>query len=116
MPYFSKQQKCWIEREFEKRECACFIPSSKDPHRCGCGRLQDDHQFDVDSQSHGYVAGEKWCPSAHTVISNTDAYGTVEFQGGPQPTKAQVRLFGTRDYQLCTGKTVWNSGLPTLHR
>lgn len=33
---------------------------------------------------------ENWSVSRHTVASPTDAYGTIEFQGGPHPTKAQV--------------------------
>lgn len=33
---------------------------------------------------------EVWSPAKHTLPSPTDAYGTIEFQGGPHPSKAQV--------------------------
>lgn len=36
---------------------------------------------------------EKWHPYKHTEQKVTDAYGTIEFQGGPHPSKAQyIRL------------------------
>lgn len=34
--------------------------------------------------------GDEWHPNKHTRPHPTDAYGTIEFQGGPHPTKAQV--------------------------
>lgn len=33
---------------------------------------------------------EAWTAARHTRAQPTDAYGTIEFQGGPHPTKAQV--------------------------
>lgn len=36
------------------------------------------------------ISGEVWLPTKHTKAFPTDAYGTIEFQGGPHPTKAQV--------------------------
>uniref|UniRef100_F1KQ20 Transient receptor potential channel n=1 Tax=Ascaris suum TaxID=6253 RepID=F1KQ20_ASCSU len=33
--------------------------------------------------------GEKWTIRKHTVVTATDTYGTIEFQGGPHPYKAQ---------------------------
>ncbi|KOB73985.1 Trpm, partial [Operophtera brumata] len=40
-----------------------------------------------------FLTGAAWLPTRHTLATPTDAYGTVEFQGGPHPTKAQyVRL------------------------
>uniref|UniRef100_A0A8B9J4H0 Transient receptor potential cation channel, subfamily M, member 3 n=1 Tax=Astyanax mexicanus TaxID=7994 RepID=A0A8B9J4H0_ASTMX len=36
-------QKSWIERAFSKRECVHIIVSTKDPHRCCCGRLIGQH-------------------------------------------------------------------------
>lgn len=64
---------------------ACFC-------RCYCGLSFTFHRgtgLDVDS----YKAAEQqqWTPSRHTQPSPTDAYGTIEFQGGPHPSKAQVR-------------------------
>ncbi|VDM29561.1 unnamed protein product, partial [Toxocara canis] len=31
----------------------------------------------------------KWTIRKHTVVLPTDSYGTIEFQGGPHPYKAQ---------------------------
>jgi hypothetical protein len=31
-----------------------------------------------------------WTPARYTQAKPTDAYGTIEFQGGPHPSKAQV--------------------------
>uniref|UniRef100_A0A915BSL5 Transient receptor potential channel n=1 Tax=Parascaris univalens TaxID=6257 RepID=A0A915BSL5_PARUN len=33
--------------------------------------------------------GEKWTIRKHTIVTATDSYGTIEFQGGPHPYKAQ---------------------------
>lgn len=35
---------------------------------------------------------EHWSPVKNTRPFPTDAYGTIEFQGGPHPTKAQVYI------------------------
>ena len=35
--------------------------------------------------------GEHWNPSRHTVPLPTDAYGCIDFRGGSQTNKAQVR-------------------------
>ena len=37
---------------------------------------------------------EKWSVHQNTATFPTDAYGTIEFQGGPHPTKAQVTSIG----------------------
>ena len=58
--------------------------------RCGCGRLQARH-FYLKGTCPGDV-DEKWNVLRHTELIPTDAYGTIEFQGGPHPTKAQVRV------------------------
>ncbi|KIH67285.1 hypothetical protein ANCDUO_02385 [Ancylostoma duodenale] len=37
--------------------------------------------------------GERWSLKKHTISLPTNAFGTIEFQGGPHPHKAQyVRL------------------------
>lgn len=36
---------------------------------------------------------EKWSISKHTQLSPTDAFGTIEFQGGGHSNKAMVTLF-----------------------
>uniref|UniRef100_A0A914WJN1 Transient receptor potential cation channel subfamily M member 3 n=1 Tax=Plectus sambesii TaxID=2011161 RepID=A0A914WJN1_9BILA len=92
--------KSWIERTFQKRECIKFIPMSNDPTKCGCGRQQNVHpatavnppnptnstdQNEINSDQNM----EKWSISRHTIAESTDAFGTIEFQGGPHPFKAQ---------------------------
>ncbi|XP_050674570.1 transient receptor potential cation channel trpm isoform X3 [Leptidea sinapis] len=85
----TKTTRSWIESTFQKRECKCFIPSPKDEHICWCGLSKTAHGSSIPIGP----AGESWLPARHTQPSSTDAYGTVEFQGGPHPTKAQyVRL------------------------
>uniref|UniRef100_A0A0K0F7B4 LSDAT_euk domain-containing protein n=1 Tax=Strongyloides venezuelensis TaxID=75913 RepID=A0A0K0F7B4_STRVS len=85
----------FIENVFKKRECCQFISTAKDEEKCGCGRLRNDHYvqaFDeiAKSKKNGF---EKWSIRKHTTLCPTDAYGTIEFQGGPHPTKANyVRL------------------------
>lgn len=61
--------------------------------RCCCGLSFAFHsgtRLDVDS----FRAPEPqpWTPSRNTQPSPTDAYGTIEFQGGPHASKAQVRM------------------------
>ncbi|XP_073954021.1 transient receptor potential cation channel, subfamily M isoform X7 [Choristoneura fumiferana] len=84
-----KTTRSWIESTFQKRECKYFVPSAKDEHVCWCGLSKTAHGANIAVAS----AGEAWMPARHTQPAPTDAYGTVEFQGGPHPTKAQyVRL------------------------
>ncbi|XP_027836600.2 transient receptor potential cation channel trpm [Aphis gossypii] len=90
-----RQARSWVEALFQKRDCVTFIPSATDKTRCSCGLSLTFHcgggsgsvQLDPDNPN------EVWSSLRHTVVSATDAYGTIEFQGGPHPTKAQyVRL------------------------
>ncbi|GBP81879.1 Transient receptor potential cation channel trpm [Eumeta japonica] len=56
---------------------------------CFCGLSRTAHGAGASAAE----AGEAWVPTRHTQPAPTDAYGTIEFQGGPHPTKAQyVRL------------------------
>ncbi|XP_076396364.1 transient receptor potential cation channel, subfamily M isoform X4 [Megachile rotundata] len=116
-------ERSWIEATFQKRECSKFIPSAGDEHKCCCGYSYTHHcRAGVDVQS--YTASntkekdrEQWSPAKNTRPFPTDAYGTIEFQGGPHPTKAQyVRLaYDTRPepiVQLLCRE--WNLGLPKL--
>ncbi|XP_029159547.1 transient receptor potential cation channel trpm isoform X2 [Nylanderia fulva] len=113
----------WIEATFQKRECAKFIPSVEDEHRCCCGNSYTHHcgtGADVQSYTLSNTREkdrEQWFPGKNTRAFPTDAYGTIEFQGGPHPTKAQyVRLaHDTRPepiVQLLCRE--WNLGLPKL--
>ncbi|ROT71151.1 putative transient receptor potential cation channel trpm [Penaeus vannamei] len=79
----------WIELVFNKRECIKFIPSSKDNARCCCGQLWQFHR-DGSPATLRQSQELHWSPSRHTQLQPTDAYGTLEFQGGAHPTKAQV--------------------------
>ncbi|PZC87370.1 hypothetical protein B5X24_HaOG201606 [Helicoverpa armigera] len=57
--------------------------------RCWCGLSKTAHGSNTQTAN----PGDAWVPAKHTQSAPTDAYGTVEFQGGPHPTKAQyVRL------------------------
>ncbi|XP_053614211.1 transient receptor potential cation channel trpm isoform X18 [Plodia interpunctella] len=87
--FIKKTTRSWIESTFQKRECKYFVPSAKDEHVCWCGLSKTAHG----SNTAVAAPGEAWVPARHTHAAPTDAYGTVEFQGGPHPTKAQyVRL------------------------
>ncbi|XP_051981753.1 transient receptor potential cation channel subfamily M member 3-like isoform X12 [Xyrauchen texanus] len=119
-----KAQKSWIERAFSKRECVHVIVSTKDPHRCCCGRLIGQHiglppsissnqndKLERDSLS------EKWSISKHTQLSPTDAFGTIEFQGGGHSNKAMyVRVsYDTKpDLLLHLMTKEWQLELPKL--
>ncbi|XP_030384030.1 transient receptor potential cation channel trpm isoform X2 [Scaptodrosophila lebanonensis] len=109
------QPRSWIETNFQKRECIKFIPCPKDDTKCCCGQAQVTHQTIPGIESGS--PGDNWLPTKHTRPQPTDAYGTIEFQGGAHPTKAQyVRLsFDTRPellVQLFTKE--WNLELPKL--
>ncbi|XP_051923325.1 transient receptor potential cation channel subfamily M member 3 isoform X22 [Hippocampus zosterae] len=123
-----KAQKSWIERAFSKRECVHIIVSAKDPHRCCCGRLIGQHVGLPPgiSSSHNDKAkraakndspSEKWSISKHTQLSPTDAFGTIEFQGGGHSNKAMyVRVsYDTKpDLLLHLMTKEWQLELPKL--
>ncbi|XP_058838517.1 transient receptor potential cation channel trpm isoform X11 [Topomyia yanbarensis] len=105
----------WIEANFQKRECVKYVPNVKNEDVCCCGQERRTHQL-VPGIEPG-VVGDFWQPQKHTRPQPTDAYGTIEFQGGAHPTKAQyVRLsYDTRPellVQLFTRE--WNLELPKL--
>lgn len=74
-----------------------------DYYRCCCGYSYTHHcRAGIDVQS--YTPSntkeedrEQWSPGKNTRPFPTDAYGTIEFQGGPHPTKAQVKKL-----KICT--------------
>lgn len=59
--------------------------------RCCCGQSRITHPV-VPGVEIG-SPGDIWIAHKHTRPHPTDAYGTIEFQGGAHPTKAQVRPF-----------------------
>lgn len=73
-------------------------------HRCCCGRLTGQHIGQPPSASatqneknetrlaRNDIQSEKWSISKHTQLSPTDAFGTIEFQGGGHSNKAMVTL------------------------
>ncbi|XP_034955951.2 transient receptor potential cation channel subfamily M member 3 isoform X1 [Zootoca vivipara] len=122
-------QKSWIERAFYKRECVHIIPSTKDPHRCCCGRLIGQHvgltpsisiiqnEKNESRLARNDIQSEKWSISKHTQLSPTDAFGTIEFQGGGHSNKAMyVRVsFDTKpDLLLHLMTKEWQLELPKL--
>ncbi|XP_052413370.1 transient receptor potential cation channel subfamily M member 3 isoform X1 [Carassius gibelio] len=123
-----KAQKSWIERAFSKRECVHIIVSTKDPHRCCCGRLIGQHVGLPPSISSNQNEkservpkndglSEKWSISKHTQLSPTDAFGTIEFQGGGHSNKAMyVRVsYDTKpDLLLHLMTKEWQLELPKL--
>ncbi|XP_055055069.2 transient receptor potential cation channel subfamily M member 3 isoform X4 [Misgurnus anguillicaudatus] len=123
-----KAQKSWIERAFSKRECVHVIVSTKDPHRCCCGRLIGQHiglpPSISSNQNEKSERGpkndslsEKWSISKHTQLSPTDAFGTIEFQGGGHSNKAMyVRVsYDTKpDLLLHLMTKEWQLELPKL--
>ena len=93
----STAQADWIVETFEKRECSLFIPSSKADDKCGCGKWRNQHTAGAlqgpDDPHHRGHRDHRWVISRHTLSAPTDAFGTIEFQGGPHPHKAQyIRL------------------------
>lgn len=72
--------------------------------RCCCGRLIGQHVGLTPSISiiqneknegrlgRNDVQSEKWSIGKHTQLSPTDAFGTIEFQGGGHSNKAMVTL------------------------
>lgn len=58
------------------------------PYRCCCGQSRQTHPT-IPGIEPG-SPGDLWLPNKHTRPHATDAYGTIEFQGGAHPTKAQV--------------------------
>uniref|UniRef100_A0A9J8D5L4 Transient receptor potential cation channel subfamily M member 3 n=1 Tax=Cyprinus carpio carpio TaxID=630221 RepID=A0A9J8D5L4_CYPCA len=113
---------------FSKRECVHIIVSTKDPHRCCCGRLIGQHVGLPPSISSNQnekservpkndSLSEKWSISKHTQLSPTDAFGTIEFQGGGHSNKAMyVRVsYDTKpDLLLHLMTKEWQLELPKL--
>ncbi|XP_034245088.1 transient receptor potential cation channel trpm [Thrips palmi] len=107
----------WVEASFQKRECVKFIPNAKDDYRCCCGLPPDQHRAGTSLGGGSESPSEQWSPARCTVAAPTDAYGTVEFQGGPHSLKAQyVRLaHDTRPDQILQLFTrEWTLELPKL--
>ncbi|KAI4468010.1 endonuclease-reverse transcriptase [Holotrichia oblita] len=62
-------------------------PENRREAICQCGRPTGWH--DAQAFDKKVTANDIWIPSKHTKCLPTDAYGTIEFQGGPHPCKAQ---------------------------
>ncbi|XP_075920421.1 transient receptor potential cation channel subfamily M member 3-like isoform X1 [Petromyzon marinus] len=132
-------QRSWIERSFCKRECIHVIQSSKDPHRCCCGRLIGQHvglvpyvipraanQSPATGSKHAAETAaaaasgqsqERWSVTQHTHASPTDAYGTIEFHGAGHSNKAmyaRVSLDTKPELLLQLLLREWQMELPKL--
>uniref|UniRef100_A0A452RVA9 Transient receptor potential cation channel subfamily M member 3 n=1 Tax=Ursus americanus TaxID=9643 RepID=A0A452RVA9_URSAM len=130
--FFFQAQKSWIERAFYKRECVHIIPRIHFDLfccRCCCGRLIGQHvgltpsisvlqnEKNESRLSRNDIQSEKWSISKHTQLSPTDAFGTIEFQGGGHSNKAMyVRVsFDTKpDLLLHLMTKEWQLELPKL--
>ncbi|KAL3103408.1 hypothetical protein niasHS_002594 [Heterodera schachtii] len=101
----------WIERVFQRRDCIKFIPVGDHSDRCHCGRVSASHSqlalsrfttsIVVRRGTDGDRSAEKgpneerarWTIGGCTAPNPTDAYGVIQFQGGPHVHKARyVRL------------------------
>uniref|UniRef100_A0A8C1MS87 Transient receptor potential cation channel, subfamily M, member 1b n=1 Tax=Cyprinus carpio TaxID=7962 RepID=A0A8C1MS87_CYPCA len=125
--YYLMGQKAWIEKTFNKRECIHIFPA-KDPTRCACGYLVTQHTAiaagavtNKPSEENKLVQvdppQEKWSVVKHTQTVPTDAYGTIEFQGGGFINKAMyIRVsYDTKpDSLLHLMVKEWQLELPTL--
>uniref|UniRef100_UPI00398F13A0 transient receptor potential cation channel subfamily M member 1-like n=1 Tax=Pristiophorus japonicus TaxID=55135 RepID=UPI00398F13A0 len=120
-----KGHKSWIEKNFQKRECVCLIPNSKDPLRCCCGQLVSQHvgvtlpapSSNTGEEDKQLARPERWSPIKHTQASPTDAFGVMEFQGGGHASKAMyIRVsYDTQPDLLLHLMTMeWELELPKL--
>ncbi|KAG9267203.1 transient receptor potential cation channel subfamily M member 1-like [Astyanax mexicanus] len=119
-----KAQRAWVERTFQKRECIYLFPSSKDPSKCSCGQLVTQHAPIPPSatskggeEGQSEPAAERWSVLKHTQLLPTDAYGTIEFQGGGHANKAmyiRVSYDSKPDNLLHLMVKDWQLELPTL--
>uniref|UniRef100_A0A671T4J7 Transient receptor potential cation channel, subfamily M, member 1b n=1 Tax=Sinocyclocheilus anshuiensis TaxID=1608454 RepID=A0A671T4J7_9TELE len=115
------------KKTFHKRECIHIFPA-KDPTRCACGYLVTQHTAiaagavtNKPSEGNQLVQvdppQEKWLVVKHTQTVLTDAYGTIEFQGGGFINKAMyIRVsYDTKpDSLLHLMVKEWQLELPTL--
>lgn len=130
---------------FFRRRCKKFIPTTNDPSRCFCGRLEAEHDASVaqnlsnpvkppnralkfvsskllqtnpshDQSEHDF---ERWNVAKHTTLYPTNAYGTIEFENMLHPAKAHyLRLaYDTNPSQIAHLFTKqWGLQLPNLVR
>ncbi|KAH9513283.1 hypothetical protein Btru_034539 [Bulinus truncatus] len=112
-----ESKRSWVEKTFLKRECIKFIPSPRDSTRCCCGRSEHWHiQIGASRLEADNI--EKWHPLKHTDSKPTDAFGTIEFQSGPHPSKAQYMRMSSLDTRqenvLSLLSKQWGLDLPKL--
>jgi len=71
---------------------------------CVCGRLKLAHPSKPETSAMRVTyPDQRWSVARNTETAPTDAYGTIEFLGGPHPTKAQV---GESEDYLCIDSCV----------
>lgn len=128
---------------FFRRRCKRFIPTTNDPSRCYCGRLESEHLKTIEHPSSSPVKPpnralksvpskllltnpshdqsernyERWNCAKHTTLYPTNAYGIIEFENMLHPAKAQyLRLaYDTNPSQILHLFTKqWRLQLPNL--
>ncbi|XP_031570501.1 transient receptor potential cation channel subfamily M member 3-like [Actinia tenebrosa] len=105
----------WIFENFQKRECARFIPTSSGSDKCCCGRIKEVHN--KDALLPPALQDSTWVSSRHTVASPTDAYGEIEFHGAGHCSRAKyIRVAHDTDAELAYRllSSEWRIGLPKL--
>jgi hypothetical protein len=130
---------------FFRRRCKKFIPTTAEPSRCFCGRLESEHDNSVehrplspikppnralkfvppklllinpshDQSEHDF---ERWNVAKHTTLYPTNAYGIIEFENMLHPAKAHyLRLaYDTNPSQIVhLFAKQWRLQLPNLVR
>ncbi|KAI6241208.1 Transient receptor potential channel [Aphelenchoides fujianensis] len=78
-----------IQSRFKCRECVFVVPSLRNPKKCGCGRTVDDHDTADYQSGASHVDSIQWSIGQNCKLVPTNAFGTIEFEGGPHPLKAQ---------------------------
>jgi len=99
-----KAVSCSINSRWYTDDAACVWSS------CVCGRLKIAHASRPDTSAMRVTyPDQRWSVARNTETAPTDAYGTIEFLGGPHPTKAQVRetVYMTEDC-LCVDSWIFN--------
>uniref|UniRef100_A0A915PF14 TRPM SLOG domain-containing protein n=1 Tax=Setaria digitata TaxID=48799 RepID=A0A915PF14_9BILA len=116
-------QNNWVEQTFKKRECIKFIPSSRYPDKCGCGRLKRNHL------SHRPCSASWTAPSSEKMqnITRSDEEIEPEMTGcesevglsvsGPHPYKAQYLRLTVESNPadiMDLFESIWNVPSPKL--
>ncbi|CAD5209766.1 unnamed protein product [Bursaphelenchus xylophilus] len=79
-----------VTSKFKRRECTLIVPSGRNPGKCMCGLNIIDHESGSEILHQVPVNGKRlWSITENCKLFPTNAFGTIEFEGGPHPLKAQ---------------------------